>query len=40
MKYLLFHEDYIYLNINQKIQAKDFYIKHSLKTKKNLETMK
>ena len=30
MKYLLLHEDYISLNINQKINAKSLYIKYSL----------
>jgi len=30
MKYLLLHEDYICLNINQKINAKSRYIKYSL----------
>jgi|GEM_PF-6107129 len=30
MKYLLYHEDYISLNINQKIQAKAFYLKYSI----------
>jgi len=31
MKYLYFHEDYIDLNINQKIEAKKSYIKNTLK---------
>lgn len=30
MKYLLNHEDYKSLNINQKIEAKSFYIKNSI----------
>jgi hypothetical protein len=30
MKYLLLHEDYISLNINQKIQAKFFYLNYSI----------
>ncbi len=30
MKYLLMHEDYITLNINQKIQAKYYYLKYSI----------
>lgn len=31
IKYLLFHEDYVTLNINQKITEKAFYIKNSIK---------
>lgn len=30
MRYLFFHEDYVTLNINQKITDKAFYIKHSI----------
>jgi hypothetical protein len=29
-RYLLKHEDYISLNINQKIQAKYFYLENSI----------
>lgn len=30
MKYLFYHEDYVSLNINQKITEKAFYIQHSI----------